>query len=655
MPRRRDDLFGGAQLSWTPETTRSEPRLWIRRLAIWPEPGAPPIRDIPFRPGLNIIWSRGVRETSGEQEGVIGHGSGKTLLCRLIRYCMGERRFAPEDQRVLIGAKFLEGNVGAEIMLDGTRWAILRPLGHRQRHVAMLDGDLDAIAAGEGAHTGMEPFISAVESAFFTPESIALVPGGLRWLTELAWLTRDQECGFNRLLEWRDPASGSESPVGSLRTDEAKLFALRVFLKAITPEERALDDEIKTMEAERDRAKQEAAHRAWEAEERKKRLATELGLKEEDLEGPLAAEALKQAARKQLAEVARVSPNSGHVDPAPIRAELRTAQMEERTLGERLAGLKARIEEKDRTVSHMEKEVFGLALSTDEEENPPCPICEVPVDRVLTEGCKLSHKLADLESIRQKRENHRRALEDEHSGLVSLRESLAQTEQQYSQAKARTTDLDRQLQAVEKARDAQADSWYQARRMVDDAARYEQLLEAHASASKSVDALNGKLEGKREQMSLFRERQRQLFAKISGLFDHTVQQLIGDAAAGSVRLTGNGLEVKIHFGGDRSTPGINCIKILAFDLTALFLGTEKDAQIAPFFIHDSPREADLDIEVYYRHFRLIKTLEEEFECPLFQYIITTTTPPPDDLAQRPWLRQTLRGSPGAERLLGCDL
>ena len=655
MPRRRDDLFGNTNSSWTPDEERSEPRLWIRRLAIWPEPGAAPIRDISFRPGLNIIWSRGVRETTGEQDGVIGHGSGKTLLCRLIRYCMGERRFAPDDQRVLIGAKFLEGNVGAEIMLDGTCWTILRPLGHRQRHIAVPNGDLDAIAAGERSHTGMGPFIAAVESTFFTSESIALVPGKHGWLTELGWLARDQECGFNRVLDWRDPSSGSESPVGNLRTDEAKLFALRVFLKAMIPEERALDDEIKEMEAERDQTKQEAGHRMWEAARTKKRLANDLGLSEEDLEGPLGADASKQAARRQFAEVASVSPSSGHVDPAPIREELSKAQTEERALGVRLAEMRARIDEKDRSVNRMDKEIFGLALSTDEEENPACPICEVPIDRVLADGCKLSHKLVDLESIREKRENHRKALRDEIHSLASLREDLFQTEQKYNRARARTTELDQQLKAVEQARDGQADAWYQARRMVDDAARYVQLLEAHTSASKSLEALNGKLEEKREQMALFRERQRQLFAKISGIFDHIVQQLVGRDATGSVRLTGNGLELKLHFGGDRSTPGINCIKILAFDLTALCLSTEKDAQIAPFLIHDSPREADLDLEVYHRHFRFVHGLQERFVQPLFQYIVTTTTPPPPELMNGPSMRQMLCGAPAGERLLCTDL
>lgn len=655
MPKQPDDLFGGAKFSLTPDRTRSEPRLWVRRLAIWREPGTPPIRDFSFRPGLNIVWSLSVRETTGEHEGAIGHGSGKTLLCRLIRYCLGERRFAPEDQRTAIGARFLEGFVGAEVVLDGTCWAIVRPLGHRQRHVAVANGNLDEIAAGEGVHTGMEPFVTAVEAAFFTPENIDLIPGKQAWLTELAWLSRDQECGFDKVLEWRDAASGSESPARSLATDEAKLFALRVFLKAITPEERALGDEIKEMESERDRAKQEAAHREWETEDKKRRLVAELGLKETDLDGALAADALKRAARKRFAEVARVSPNSGHIDPGPLRSELKDARTKEREFSERLADVKARIDEKDKTVSRMKKEVVGLVLSADEEENPSCPVCEVPISRVLAERCKLSDKLVDLETIRQKRENHRNELEKEQNDLAVLLQNRPKTDEQYKEAQARVAELDEQLRAIEKARDAQADTWYRARRTVDDATRYEQLLQAHTSAGTSLDTLNGKLEGKRENMALFRERQKQLFTKISVIFDHVVQQLVGSAATGNVRLTGNGLEPKIQMGGDRETPGTKCIKVLAFDLTALCLSTEKDAQIAPFFIHDSPREADLDIEVYYRHFQFVKSLQERFGQPLFQYIITTTTPPPTDLQDATWTPVKLKGAPAEERLLGCDL
>ncbi len=655
MPKRPDDLFGGGQFALIPDRERTEPRLWVRRLAIWREPGAPPFRDYSFHPGLNIVWSLSVRETAGENEGTIGHGSGKTLLCRLIRYCLGERRFAPEDQRIAIGAKFLEGNVGAEVMLDGTCWAILRPLGHRQRHVAVPNGDLDAIAAGEGAHTGIEPFVTAAEDAFFTPGSVALVPGGHGWLTQLAWLSRDQECEFSKVQEWRDAASGSDSPARSLPTDEAKFFALRVFLKGSTPEERTLGDEIKGIESKRDTAKQEAAHRLWEAEQKKKRLAATFGLNEADIEGALAAEALKQAARKRLADIARVTPASDLVDPAPLRDELKEAQVQEKALGERIAGMKGRIDEKAANFDRMKKEVVGLTLSTDEEENPSCPICEVPIDRVLAETCGLSHKLVDLESIRRKRDDHRQALEKEQRDLATLRDDFVKAEREHEAAQARVAALEAQLRPIEEARDAHGEAWYQARRMIDDAGRYGQLLQMHDTAGAELAALLKTLDGKREQMALYRERQKQQIAKISGIFNHVVRQLVGSAATGSVRLTGNGLEPKIQLGGDRETPGTKCIKVLAFDLAALCLSTEKEAQIAPFLIHDSPRVADLDIEVYHRIFLFVKELLEWLGPPLFQYIITTTTPPPDDLQEAPWTAVKLRGAPAEARLLGCDL
>ena len=48
-------------------------------------------------------------------------------------------------------------------------------------------------------------------------------------------------------------------------------------------------------------------------------------------------------------------------------------------------------------------------------------------------------------------------------------------------------------------------------------------------------------------------------------------------------------------------------------------------------------------------------LEALTEEPLFQYIVTTTTRPPEDVGCFPWLRLTLRGSPGPDRLLGQNL
>ena len=56
MPRQLE-LLGRSNLEVLPEANRSEPRLWIRRLVIWSQPGVV-LREIRLRPGLNLIWTR---------------------------------------------------------------------------------------------------------------------------------------------------------------------------------------------------------------------------------------------------------------------------------------------------------------------------------------------------------------------------------------------------------------------------------------------------------------------------------------------------------------------------------------------------------------------------------------------------------------------
>src|SRR5712671_2252106 len=84
--RMQHDLFPRPPFSITPEPGRKEPRLWVRRLVIWREPGEI-IRTIDLKPGFNIVWSR---DPGSQQTGPIGHGGGKTMFCRLLRYCLGE-------------------------------------------------------------------------------------------------------------------------------------------------------------------------------------------------------------------------------------------------------------------------------------------------------------------------------------------------------------------------------------------------------------------------------------------------------------------------------------------------------------------------------------------------------------------------------------
>ena len=144
-------------------------------MVIWSEPGQV-LREIALRPGPNIVWSPDPAETNMDAVpvGVIGHGSGKTMFCRLLRYCLGEETFAPDGQRERIGNEFPEGYVGLDVVLDGVSWVIARPLGIRRRHFAVEGGDLDTVLSGEVSAAGVEPFLIAITTQVLTLNTVQL-------------------------------------------------------------------------------------------------------------------------------------------------------------------------------------------------------------------------------------------------------------------------------------------------------------------------------------------------------------------------------------------------------------------------------------------------------------------------------------------------
>ncbi|MGA3310697.1 MAG: hypothetical protein ABSD08_19105 [Xanthobacteraceae bacterium] len=197
------DLFPHVAFSITPEIGRDGPRLWVRHLVIWREPGTI-IRSIALKPGLNIVWSP---DPGASETAPIGHGGGKTMFCRLLRYCRGEDGFAPESQRRSILEKLPNGHVGAEIMLDGRLWVVVRALGSHHRDFVVEGGSLDELdkAIRDGATpSGIDPLRDAVTKAIIG-DAAKLVPPSIgeprAWEAALAWATRDQECRFRHYLD----------------------------------------------------------------------------------------------------------------------------------------------------------------------------------------------------------------------------------------------------------------------------------------------------------------------------------------------------------------------------------------------------------------------------------------------------------------------
>ncbi|CAJ4798164.1 ATPase involved in DNA repair [Burkholderia pseudomallei] len=644
------DMFE-QQLCITPPAQMQEPRLWVKRLAIWEKPGDPPLQDVPLRPGLNIVWT--------PDDNGIGHGGGKTLFCRLLRYCLGEDKFAPEEQRDRISSAFPNGWVGTEVVLDGACWAVLRPLGVRRRHFAVQGGNLDELVISEMPATGLSPLLKAIEENLLTPGVRDLISedtqGHEAWQIALALLSRDQECRFDHVLDWRSSLSDSESPARGLNRTE-RLEVLRALLNAIDPSEQALRVDIAAMAESSRSQEQEIGHHTWEIRRLRKQLLELLDVADDALsQGDLGIEILRRAAKERLGGAAKVNDVAGVTDIDSARQAHESAQAEVARIEADIQKQEAIIPVIERAMSALRGEFPTLAYSLKEAENYPCPICEVPIDRVLANQCGLSHKIPDLEACKARLENGKKALKDEQDRLDSAKSILKQLRPNLALAKQSAARNEQHYQNLLKLRERQDGAWYAARKSVDDVEHLASLLEQQKSAEARLDKRHADIEQARERIVALQSQNATAFSKLAQKFDPIVRRLIGAEASGEIRLTGNGLSLIVQMGGDRSTSAIDSLKVVAFDLATLCMSIEGETRLPAFLVHDSPREADLGLALYHGLFHLVRELEGIGSAPLFQYIVTTTTSPPQECAQAPWVVMQLRGSPASSRLLKRDL
>jgi len=648
------DLFPQPAFSITPEAGRSVPRLWVRRLVIWREPGKI-VREITLKPGLNIIWSP---DPGTSEAAPIGHGGGKTTFCRLLRYCLGEDSFAPEGQRRRVWEKFPNGHVGAEIMLNGRLWVIMRALGARRRDIAIENGALEeAIREGEPT-TGIGPLREAITRAIIS-DAATLMPPTVgetgAWEAALAWATRDQECRFGHHLDWRDPNTDSRSPVRRASRED-RLLIVRALLSALSM------DEIATQSRENGEVSRLTSLRAeldrldWQIGRVRADLAKVLGWgvgpgAGSDLDGA----GYRAATAERLAKALELSIEATTTDLERARRARDAARDELLGLDRQLNEISVRIEEKKQTLTYMRSELPEAQARLIKETNPICPICKVPIDRALAEGCGISTATCDLESLQAGIAKRREEVQRMGHEIAALKAKEPQLNSEIARAEQKLKTHEQAVARLERALLGRSASIRAGERLVEDAEKYQALLAERSVIATSVEDISTRLDGIREELAKYRASAAEVVRRLSTRFDAVLRELVPGEIQGEAKLDGNGLTLRVELGGDRSTAAIDSLKVVAFDVAVLTLAVEGYTRLPGLLVHDSPREADLGNSIYSRLFYLVKRLEGFGPAPLFQYILTTTTEPPKEFRSDPWLRLTIRGAPAAERLLGVDL
>ena len=651
------ELFERSGLFVTPPPGVTQPALWVRRLTIWKEPHVP-VRTVELRPGLNFVWSPDPADFGGRSEaGELGHGAGKTLFCRLLRYCLGEDRFAPEDQRLSISADFLNGWVSAEVVLDGTTWGVLRPLGLGRGHLAVAGVLPEQLFDRLNEPTGMSPLLDAIENQILTAKVAALMPVEHThdaWRVALAWLTRDQECRFNHVLDWRAAESASESPTRSM--SRARLQeALRGLIAAISPEEIELQEAVAS-KSEAHKAKiLEVGRKEWACERLRLEIIRNLELAAHDVpDGRLCIGVLRQAATQKLAQVSKVNPEVDVSDLGALRQQLSEADQHVTNLEKQLAVLEVNLPIRKALLTQYQSELPASSARVRDAEIPVCQICEVPIDRILVEGCKLSHKLPDFDGLRTRHDTLAKQIADVTKIIADVNAEMVGIKQQLPPVRAARDALRHTLNKAEKLSENRSTSWFKVTRSLDDIKRLARDWDDWDQATSDAAKLVAQMDDKRDRMVAFREQQGVVFDRLSSYFDTLIRTVIGPMASGRVALDGNGVKLTVQLGGERSTAAIESLKVIVFDIAVMCMSMEGTTHLPAFLVHDSPREADLGLSVYHRLFSTVAALEGK-ENSVFQYIVTTTTQPPLEFQKKPWLSLELRGAPANERLLRCDL
>lgn len=620
------------------------PRLWVRRVVIWSAAEEPPVRDIPLRPGLNIVWS----PDSSAEDQPMGHGGGKTSFCRLIRYCLGEDSFGTDAQRNRIASAIPDAMVGAEIMLDGELWNVIRPLGAGAggaSHCAVKGGSLDALVREEIPNPTMNPLRRAIAQAIM-PTAWPNMPGSSSaedaWEVALAWMTRDQECRLLDIIEWRAPETQSHSPTRNMaKTDRVR--AIRLLIKALQ------QDEIDaTRRAQEHKAKAEAASRSklrveQVREDVARGLDEKFGGGDDDRASPnlWASKAKAEAGAAKLKADPQIDQKLSNA-----RALVEQQDIRLRTAEKQVSDADAALPQVVETLRIINGQIPRLTTILQDATDPICTTCRQPWPANKQEVVD-DHRanLDELISERTSAEERQKSL---LAAQTTGKQEAALARQELDRAKAALATLEQS--AKEQAAAVASSTGY-----VTLTERYPAYLTEIARLDREIQRETEAETNERRTATESRRAAQAIVGRLSDLFHMTVQFLIPDNAVGKVTLTENDIKPDVSLHGELTTAAVDSLKVVAFDIAALLLTLEGKTELPGFWLHDSPREADLGLEIYHRLFELVHALESKTQMPQFQYIITTTTAPPKSLAVDPWRVLELSSAPAERRLFVRDL
>lgn len=643
---------------FVPSDEYDEPAVWLRCLILVesPEPPVRIIRRVTFRRGLNIVCTE---PRLVEDKKPVGHSVGKSLMVRIIRYCLGENRFCTDSQRAAIAAKLERGYVFALLRVGGEDWAVARPIGLESgsgESWCVRSTKLHDLIDDEHRLKYRE-FVDAVGDATSKCYAEIDLPRASRranWRDLLGWLSRDQDCHFDHQAEWREP----ELHAGprALALEDAYLV-MRMALGLLGPDEIGLLEHHRGLLEKKRKA--EELVRQYEAylSQAEARLRSAVDELSEQPPGEMFGAAFVNVAEQKIASLTELldDPDVLNRDELNDLQDALTASLRnEGTLEERLRQLSVQYDSvaaelenaQEHDSSTLLQQLGGLRWKCSyfktkgEAMDAGCPGKRM-VDQGIADPWRkqrIKDLQEELDAIGQQRDAIRSDVEVARQNTTQHRRALAEKTRDYVRIRSDVT--------------SEIGRWT-ARK--DEAERYSSAWRDLRAIQNGRDARQKKIDESLDALRQARTKFEQQKARISEFYDAVLRRTISPLAEGRIEVDGDGVRpVSNDVVADSGTTLREYAGVLSFDLACLAAGICGTGYLPRLWIHDSPRQADSEEQLYFSVLELISELERAFpegRRPSFQYILTTTSPPPAHLNTSPFVRARLHARTEKGKLL----
>lgn len=636
------------------------PRLWIERLAIYGEPdGDHCLRSVTFRRGINVIWAREPDEQS-TFAGIhaAGHGVGKSSLCLLLRYCLGDSSKSIDELRDEVLAEFPQGGVGAVVHIGTETFAVFRYFNPHREGIASTGGDLDALLT-QGERQSFKDFethLSETMLSGVSPRAIPETGQTILWRHLLAWITRDQGARFKSFFSWREGEG-----TGFQRSRQDPPIVMRAVLGLLDQGESQLLTRLRTLERELDEARENTARLEQAPNLIRKRIESDL--------------------RSWLSVPAGIPLYSDDLFKESVQSEVkrtRTAatttltklEAEEETTDRELLELRFDLRQKEQefVLADNDYNLANAARRNDEaayrqlaERREKLKTLVGLCEHGQVEFQQCTHVQEEIQTVSFQDGRDMTALgkvgADWTARAAQALQRRRQAEEPLRVAQSRVSAKEQELKSLRMRRRTAEIEQDRGERLLVELDRWETAA-GSPEAAEDLDAARrrcsdtqAEIDKARVDLTTLRHEQSSREKSIAELTDLFVQELFSNEAFGGLDIRDEERPFRLSLRGGEA---YRVLEILVGDLVCLLDSSHPASAFPSLLIHDCPREADMGPRPYRDFLHLIERIEREAYgagAP-FQYIVTTTTPPPESLQKEPYLRVTLDPSHDGGLLFG---